>query len=105
MPPKLLRGCEPTKKRSTADVAFLTKSTSISTYVERTTWTEKTFKVAADDIIGKRNKAFHPVDVQGVDSLVNRAKNAIRTYPPRILKNGSIILNDYDNIKSNFPAA
>ena len=77
----------------------------IAKYVQRTTWKLGKFKAAADEIISKNNRAFHPVTLQELDVLVQRAIEAILSSPQirAELSNECIILDDYDGIKRDFP--
>ena len=77
----------------------------ITNYVRCSTKTIKKFKAAADGMISKRNRAFHPVSVQEVDGLVQRAKDAIHACPQiRVeLTDECFILDDYDSMKREFP--
>jgi hypothetical protein len=77
----------------------------ITEYVKGSNWDIKKFKIAADGVISRRNRAFHPVSVQELDELVTRAKEAIHTCPSirTDLRNECIILDDYDDMKRIFP--
>ena len=70
-------------------------------------WEINKFKKAADEVILRRNKATHPasVNVNELDGLVIRAKEAIHNCPSitQTLKNESIMIADYDDIKKFFP--
>ena len=77
----------------------------ITKYVDGSNWEIKKFKIAADGVISRRNRAFHPVSVQDLDMQVTRAKDAIRTCPSirTDLRNECTILDDYDDMKKMFP--
>ena len=53
----------------------------VTEYVDGSNWDIKKFKIAADGVISKRNRAFRPLNVQESDRLVIRAKDAIHTCP------------------------
>jgi hypothetical protein len=75
-------------------------------YVKNSLWEINKFKKAADEVILRRNKATHPASVNDLDGLVIRAKEAIHNFPSitQTLKNESIMIADYDDIKKFFPS-
>jgi hypothetical protein len=87
-------------KKATGD--FLSR---VTRYVNNSQWEINKFKKAADEVILRRNKATHPASVNDLDGLVIRAKEAIHNCPSitQTLKNESIMIADYDDIKKFFP--
>lgn len=83
---------------------FLTR---ITKYVEDSNyWEIQKFKNAADGVISRCNAAYHPVNVEELDGLITRAKDAGSTCPSVCaeLKPECIILDDYNDLKKCFPA-
>jgi hypothetical protein len=83
---------------------FLTRITKY--FEDSNYWEIQKFKNAADGVISRCNGAFHPVNVEELDGLIKRAKDAIDSCPSvrAELKPECIILDDYNDLKKCFPA-